>query len=78
MGTQSRNRSYCPNAPPVYWQRNTTDLEMRVCQPIRPCSGISVFFFNVNYQTPWPINFNAQQQYYRKIPLLKSVLAGTS
>ncbi|XP_074634158.1 uncharacterized protein LOC141892721 isoform X1 [Acropora palmata] len=45
IGTQSRNRSLCTDLPPVYQQRNET--EMRVCQPVRPClvpiSGIVVY-----------------------------------
>lgn len=36
LGTQSRSRSPCSDLPPVYKPRNAT--EMRVCQPMRPCS----------------------------------------
>ena len=36
-GTQTRNRS-CLNLPPVYHTSNTTNMEMRICYPITPCS----------------------------------------
>lgn len=36
-GTQTRKRS-CLNLPPVYPTPNTTDMEMRMCYPIGPCS----------------------------------------
>ena len=36
-GTQTRNRS-CLNLPPVYSNRNTNDMEMRICYPITSCS----------------------------------------
>lgn len=35
--TQTRNRS-CLNLPPVYHTSNTTNVEMRICYPITPCS----------------------------------------
>ena len=42
VGTQSRNRSLCTDLPPVYQQRNET--EMRVCQAVRLCLGTKSIF----------------------------------